>query len=253
MICSRSTRLIRSISTWPCRYKGTRRRTITYMMSTSRGMMATTMPERTTSWFRARTMPPMPMAGAATSMVKTSTASAWICWTSLVARVTRLGTPNVPTSWEDKDWTLANSSWRSWRPSFMATVALKYPAASAAATWTAAIAAIQPPSRRMRSVFPLTIPSSMTAALSVGRKRLAVVWTNCSTTMARTAGLCAASSRIIMPRSTEAPLAVAPCSAPFPRDCEDPSERKHCAVGRGGIGVPEQCGIFRFEFSRLLG
>ena len=43
------------------------------------------------------------------------------------------------TSWEDSDWILPKISGRSWRPSFMATTAPRYPAAMAAAAWTAAM------------------------------------------------------------------------------------------------------------------
>ncbi len=108
MICSRRIRVTPSISACPCRYSGIRRRTMTVMIRTSRGTMAITTTDRAASCWTARTMPPMPMTGAAASIVKTRTAKVWICCTSLVARVTRLGAPKALTSWEDISWTLAN-------------------------------------------------------------------------------------------------------------------------------------------------
>ena len=97
-------------------------------------MTATTIQDSAASWCTASAMPPMKMAGAAISMVKIRTARFWIWATSLVARVTRLGAPKAPTSWEEKDCTLANSSPRSWPPSSMATSAPQYPAAMAVTT-----------------------------------------------------------------------------------------------------------------------
>ena len=43
--------------------------------------------------------PPIAIIGASTSMAKPMANSCWICWTSLVVRVSRDGAPKRFTSW----------------------------------------------------------------------------------------------------------------------------------------------------------
>ena len=47
-------------------------------------------------------MPPIDMIGAVISMVQVSWTSSWICWTSLVVRVSSDGAPNRAVSSAEK-------------------------------------------------------------------------------------------------------------------------------------------------------
>ena len=114
-------------------------------------------------------MPPMDMIGAVISMVQVNCTRSWTCWTSLVVRVSRDGAPKRAVSAAEKPvtwWKIADR--RSW-PKPMAAREPKYTAPTAHSTCNPVTASITPPSSTMVWVSPLATPSSMIAALTVGR------------------------------------------------------------------------------------
>ena len=68
------------------------------------------------------TVPPTSMIGAMSIMAQTMKTTIWICWMSLVERVTREGAPNRETSSGLKRWTWVKMSRRIWRPRPMAAL-----------------------------------------------------------------------------------------------------------------------------------
>ena len=66
-------------------------------------------------------MPPTHMIGAVISMVHVICSSTWICWTSLVVRVSSVGAPNRAVSSADRPVTWWNIAERRSRPKPMPT------------------------------------------------------------------------------------------------------------------------------------
>ena len=125
VICSRSTRLIRSIRSCISRNLGRIRLMISVTAIPSTGTATSSSEDSGTSWFRARMMPPTHMIGADTISVNASSASIWTCCTSLVTRVISDGVPSRPTSRAENSCTRANRARRTSRPSAIAVRAPK--------------------------------------------------------------------------------------------------------------------------------
>ena len=124
-ICSRMTRLTRSIRSCMT-LKWGRSRPRRMPTTTSRSGMRTRMrPDRGTSTRSAMKVPPMSIMGAMSIMAQTMKTTIWICWMSLVERVTREGAPNRETSSGLKRWTWVKMSLRMRRPRPMAARALR--------------------------------------------------------------------------------------------------------------------------------
>lgn len=68
------------------------------------------------SWRRAMTIPPRHMIGAVTSTVAVICTRYWICRTSLVLRVSKVGAPNRALSRSEKVRTCSNTAARRSRP-----------------------------------------------------------------------------------------------------------------------------------------
>jgi hypothetical protein len=187
-ICSRSTALIRSIRPCMSRKRGMSRPTSTPTAIPSTGTDTHTSQESPASSRRAITIPPAHMMGAATMKLSPMSTSIWICWTSLVPRVMRVGAPKPLTSREPKEPTCRCTARRRSRPVPIAARAAQYTAATAAATCRSATPSITSPTRRIRPVSPRTTPSSMIRALRLGSSSAAIVATSWSATTARTHG-----------------------------------------------------------------
>ncbi len=114
-------------------------------------------------------MPPTHMIGAVISIVQVSCTSNWICWTSLVVRVSSDGAPNRAVSSAEKPVTWWKIAERRSRPTPMPARDPKYTAPIAHTTCSAVTASITAPSSTMRPRSPWATPSSMIAALTVGR------------------------------------------------------------------------------------
>ena len=125
VICSRSTRLIPSMRSCISRNSGRMREMIRVTMMASSGTATSSSEDSSTSWLRARRMPPTHMIGADTIRVNVSSASICTCCTSLVVRVISDGVPNRPTSRAEKACTRLNTAWRRSRPRPMAVRAPK--------------------------------------------------------------------------------------------------------------------------------
>ena len=126
-------------------------------------------------------MPPIDMIGAVISIVQVSCTSSWICWTSLVVRVSSDGAPNRAVSSAENPVTWWKIAERRSRPNPMADRDPKYTAPIAHSTCRALTASITPPKSTMVPVSPFATPSSMIAALTVGRYSDASVLITCST------------------------------------------------------------------------
>ena len=114
-------------------------------------------------------MPPIDMIGAVISIVQVSWTNSWICWTSLVVRVSSDGAPNRAVSSAEKLVTWPKIVERRSRPTPMPARDPKYTAPTAQTTCSAVTPSITPPSSTIRRRSPLATPSSMIAALTVGR------------------------------------------------------------------------------------
>ncbi len=67
----------------------------------------------------AITTPPTIIRGAATIMIAVISTSIWICWTSLVLRVIRVGAPKEFISLDENDNARSKMAWRKSRPKAM--------------------------------------------------------------------------------------------------------------------------------------
>ncbi len=168
-ICSRITRLTRSMRTCMDRKSGRIRDTMSVISTIRTGTTTTSSPESGTSWLSARMMPPTHMIGAETMSVNVISTSICSCWTSLVVRVISDGAPKCPTSRAEKSCTRLKMADRTSRPRAMAVRAPKYTAAPAHTICASVMVNMTPPSRMITPVSPFTTPSSMMSALSVGR------------------------------------------------------------------------------------
>ena len=120
------------------------------------------------------------MIGAVMSMVQVSCTSSWICCASLVVRVNNDGAPNRAVSSAEKPVTCRKTAERRSRPTPMAAREPKYTAPTAHTTCSAVTPSITAPSSTMRRRSPCATPSSMIAALMVGRYSVASVLMTCS-------------------------------------------------------------------------
>ncbi len=116
VICSRSTRLTRSMRSCIAWNDGTIRYTIEPSESTAAGMANRMITDSPRSSRTAKKMPITRLSGAVIIIVTAITTSIWICWTSLVVRVISDGAPNWPTSRAEKPVTEWNRSRRMSRP-----------------------------------------------------------------------------------------------------------------------------------------
>ena len=149
VICSRTTRLIRSMRTCIVRNSGRIRTMIIPTMPTSTGTITSSRPDSGMSWRSAITMPPTHMIGADTISVKLSSTSICTCCTSLVVRVISDGAPNWPSSCVEKSCTRWKTAARTSRPSAIAVRAPKYTATIEQAIWASVTASMRPPVRMM--------------------------------------------------------------------------------------------------------
>jgi hypothetical protein len=69
--------------------------------------------------------PPTIMIGAPTIIDRAMKTTIWVCWTSLVVRLMRVGAPNCATSRAEKSTTPWNTSARVSRPKAMAVRAAR--------------------------------------------------------------------------------------------------------------------------------
>ena len=109
------------------------------------------------------------MIGAVISIVAVIWTNSWICWTSLVVRVSRVAAPNRAVSLAENPSTCRKTAARRSRPNPIAAREPKNTAPTAHNTCSAVTASITRPSSTIRVVSPLATPSSMIAALTVGR------------------------------------------------------------------------------------
>jgi len=98
MICSRSTALTSSVRSCMTVNSGISCRISRAMMMTTTGAEAHTSQDRPASSRTAMMMPPTTISGRLTMKLSISRNSIWICWTSLVPRVIRVGAPKEETS-----------------------------------------------------------------------------------------------------------------------------------------------------------
>ena len=116
VICSRSTRLTRSILDCIDLKSGTALNIRIKMMTTMSGTTTTMRIESRTSSLRAMITPPTAMIGASTIIVRATCKKIWICWTSLVLRVMSEGVPKWFISWAEKRCTALKTSSRTSLP-----------------------------------------------------------------------------------------------------------------------------------------
>ena len=156
------------------------------MDTASTGTLTSSSQDSPASWWMAMMIPPTHMMGAVTSVVAVICTSTWICWTSLVVLVSSDGAPNRAVSRAEKVVTWWNIAERRSRPNPMPVRDPKYTAPIAHSTCRPVTASITIPSCAIRPVSPLATPSSMIAALTVGRYSEARVLMVCSVITAAT-------------------------------------------------------------------
>ena len=125
VICSRITRLIRSIRCCIERNSGRIRTMSVPMISTRIGTITRISVDSGTSWCSASAMPPKHMIGAETIRVNVSSTSICTCCTSFVVRVISDGAPNRPTSRAENCCTRSKTAARRSRPTAIAVRAPK--------------------------------------------------------------------------------------------------------------------------------
>ena len=134
--------------------------------------------------------------------MQVSCTNSWICWTSLVVRVSSDGAPNRAVSAAEKPVTWWNIAERRSRPKPIPAREPKYTAPMAHTTCSPVTASITPPSSTMVPVSPLATPSSMIAALTVGRyseARVLIIWSTATAASSQRYGrtYCRSSARSI--------------------------------------------------------
>ncbi|OPZ62422.1 MAG: hypothetical protein BWY85_02092 [Firmicutes bacterium ADurb.Bin506] len=125
--------------------------------------------------------PPTAMTGAENIMLNPMNTAICICWTSLVVRVMSEGAPNWFTSASESVCTFVNTARRRSRPKPMDERDVKNTATMEQAVSSSVTRSMKPPTRSIRSISPLAIPSLMILALRSGRYKLEMDWISTST------------------------------------------------------------------------
>ena len=145
VICSRRTRLTRSILDCIDLNNGTALAIRIEMTTSMTGTTTTRSAESLTSSFSAMITPPTHMIGASTMIVRAICRNSWICWTSLVLRVMSEGVPKWLISCAEKRCTDLKTALRMSRPMPMETLEAKYTATIDIAPTTSVMPSIHAP------------------------------------------------------------------------------------------------------------